>query len=914
MGGGTIPAPTITSTTPANGATGVSELTTIQVEFSQTMPSLPTSAFSLDCPTGTPQLFSVVTSGSTATITPSSPLPTTTVCTVTAYAAEIGNANGNLAADYPFSFTTAAPPTITRLHDIPRGASGGSYTVEGVVIASYQVGGLDGFYIQEPDARVDNDPTTSEGIFVWCNACPVSVSEGDYVRVTGNRSLYQHQTQISATSAGSVSVIDTGHPLPSPEVITLPVPSTMDIMDFYRQYEGMLVTVSNTMTVTEMFQLGRFGELKLIQGGRPTQYTQINAPSVTGYNAYLDELARRTLILDDGLNTQNPDPIIYPQPGGLSASNTVRGGDTITNLTGVLTYTWSGNSASPNAWRIRPVESLLNTYTFTSANPRPVTPPNVGGRFQVASYNVLNYFTTTGAGYTCGPAGTTQCRGADNATELARQQAKIVNTICTLDAAVVGLIELENPRSTDALDIPMQTLVAALNGTASPCGTYDYLLTGTIGGDAIKNGFIYQPSVVTPIGPAWILDDEDPFDRNTRPPLAQVFEENATGERFIVVVNHFKSKGCTGATGANADQGDGQSCWNPDRTVAAGIMADWLDEIQTTTGVNRVLIIGDLNSYGNEDPLTLLESRGYTNLATQTNPNAYGYVFDGQWGTLDYALANPGLLADVVNTAEWHINADEPSVLDYNTNFKTTGQIASFYDSSPFRSSDHDPVLVGLSLGLHAPTVDFVEGDSGISISAGATVSEALSEVSITFTTPVFNTTNTADPNYNDSASNPANYLLLAEGAVSGFQTVSCVAGVSADDDLIPQFSTVHDDLTNTTTLTFDPALGEGVYRLIICGTTSIVSAANPAFHLNDGNDTVIHFTIDLSATPTTPTTPTTPDTFQPLQPEEMGVGQLPSTGETPMWRDMLMRVLVMGGLALVMMAAGWVFRRRDIA
>ena len=88
---------------------------------------------------------------------------------------------------------------------------------------------------------------------------------------------------------------------------------------------------------------------------------------------------------------------------------------------------------------------------------------------------------------------------------------------------------------------------------------------------------------------------------------------------------------------------------------------------------------------------------GYVDLAA-TLDEPYSYVFDGEWGYLDYAMASPTMASQVAGVAEWHINADEPIVLDYNTEFKNAGQIASFYDDDPFRVSDHDPILVGLNL------------------------------------------------------------------------------------------------------------------------------------------------------------------------------------------------------------------------
>ncbi len=104
-----------------------------------------------------------------------------------------------------------------------------------------------------------------------------------------------------------------------------------------------------------------------------------------------------------------------------------------------------------------------------------------------------------------------------------------------------------------------------------------------------------------------------------------------------------------------------------------------------------------MNSYAFEDPITTFTSGGFTNLVrTFGGLAAYSYVFNGESGYLDHALATASLAAQVTGATDWHINPDEPVVLDYNTEFKTTNQITTFYDPGPYRSSDHDPVVIGL--------------------------------------------------------------------------------------------------------------------------------------------------------------------------------------------------------------------------
>ncbi|NUM49044.1 MAG: ExeM/NucH family extracellular endonuclease, partial [Anaerolineales bacterium] len=317
-----------------------------------------------------------------------------------------------------------------------------------------------------------------------------------------------------------------------------------------------------------------------------------------------------------------------------------------------------------------------------------------GGNLKIVSANVLNYFTTLDTGTPiCGPLANQDCRGANDAQEFTRQRDKILNALNELNADIIGLIEIENHATDAALD----DLVSGLNALAGP-GTYAKISTGPIGGDAIKVALLYKTTSIAPIGAYAVLDNTfDPAyqDDKNRPALAQTFSQTITGEIFTVVVNHLKSKGsaCTG----DPDTGDGQGNCNQTRTAAANVLADWLTTDPTGSGDPDFLLLGDLNAYAQEDPITALETEGYTNLIDHfLGASAYSYVFDGQWGYLDYALANATMLTQIAGVSEWHINADEPITLDYNTEYKTPGQITSLYSSDPFRVSDHDPVVVGL--------------------------------------------------------------------------------------------------------------------------------------------------------------------------------------------------------------------------
>ncbi|NUN65608.1 ExeM/NucH family extracellular endonuclease [Pseudanabaena biceps] len=585
----------------------------------------------------------------------------------------------------------------------------GIQTIEGIVTRAF-LGAtkLNGFYVQEEDADSDGNDATSEAIFVYDPNGKFAGSVGDKVRITGTVKEFTstsngNNSSLTELDITSGTVLDLGASvLPTVTNIQLPTTSSTDL----ERYEGMLINLSaatGNLTVTENFQLGRFGQVVLAVDGasnqagtdaRFDQYTQFNAPSVSGYAAYLAEIANRRIYLDDGSGTQNVDPTLFGRGGQpLSASNTLRSGDTVANITGVLDERFEG-------YRIQTSTGV----NFTPTNDRPVTPPAVGGTLKIGSFNVLNYFNDldTNTVVTFANGLQFEPRGANTTTEFNRQRDKTINAIIATGADVLGLTEIENNGygSTSAI----QDLVNGLNAIAG-AGTYAFInpSSNSLGTDAISVAFIYKPSKVTTVGAAAFIPNfygTGSFDLVGRKPLAQTFQQISTGEQFTAVINHFKSKGSSSGGVGDADAGDGQGFSNGTRTRQAQDLAAWLATNPTGTSDADYILLGDFNAYAQENPLTTLASSGYNNLSPNTN---YSYVFNGQVGALDHALGNSTLASQVTGAIEWHINADEPTVLDYNTEFKSAGQVNSLYSSQPFRTSDHDPVLVGLNLNS-APT------------------------------------------------------------------------------------------------------------------------------------------------------------------------------------------------------------------
>ena len=584
------------------------------------------------------------------------------------------------------------PPAVVKIHEIQgTGLSspllGQGATVEAVVTAVKP--GLNGYYLQEEDADADADPQTSEGIFVFSSTTVGSVEVGDQVRVTGTVGEFtssagagSSQTQLSNVTVDELAALVE---LPAVTQVDFPLVSTTEL----EWYEGMRVELVDELVISEYFNYDRFGEVVLakpLEGqDRLHTPTAVVDPGASA-QALAAEQALRIITLDDYNSSQNPAVIPHPGNGEpFSAENSFRGGDTVTGVVGVIDHTFG-------LYRIQPTEY----GDYEAVNPRPTEAPDVGGSLQVASFNVLNYFLTLddGTNDICGPSQTLECRGADSQEEFDRQRVKILEALEGLDADVVGLIEMENTPGVE----PAADLVEGLNERMG-AGTYDYIDTGVIGTDAIRLGFIYKPGTVTPIGDYAILDssvDSRFNDDLNRPMLTQTFEEVATHARVTVSVNHLKSKGSDCNDVGDPDLGDGQGNCNVTRTLAAEAIADFLASDPTDSGDPDHLVIGDLNSYDEEDPITALLDEGYTDLVEEFGGEfAYGYVFDGKVGYLDHALSNEPLTPQVTGAAEWHINADEPDILDYNLDF---GRPATYFEPNKYRSSDHDPVLVGLDL------------------------------------------------------------------------------------------------------------------------------------------------------------------------------------------------------------------------
>ncbi|MGW4929798.1 ExeM/NucH family extracellular endonuclease [Agromyces sp. NPDC004153] len=559
-------------------------------------------------------------------------------------------------------------------------------TVEGVVTADHRVdGSYRGFYIQTPGP--DTTPGASDGIFVLVGtAATPSFAIGDLVRATGVAQESGSVTRVNASGAGaSVEVVQAGFGALAPTNLAATV-----LGSAREAFEGMLVHPTGTFRVVSSHNLQNFGELWTSAGGAmPVEAFEQQAPTTTAANNITAANNNARLILDDGWDVNTSDA---RHPGGqpyFTKELVVRNGDNVTFPTGggVLSFGFSN-------WRVQPPLPINDASpanlkpTFTAVNTRPgLTAPAVGGDVTVAAFNVLNYFTTFSDD-------NPEARGAANAEEFAIQKSKIVEAINGLDADVVALQEIENSvKLGEAPDEALADLVAGLNADAGS-KVWDYVRTPAALHDAaitdfITNAIIFKPAVVKPSGEAQTIIDEAVWDI-AREPIAQTFKY---GKSFLTVVaNHFKSK-----SGTDPTPQQGQDAFNDERVEQANDLLEFANTLSEGKK-NAVYLVGDFNAYSKEDPVQVFAKAGWTDLAFAKARGQYTYTFDGELGSLDHVIASPAATDRVAGVGVWPINSPEWQQREYWGTAAEAG--------TPYRSSDHDPIVVGVGSPNASTKVD----------------------------------------------------------------------------------------------------------------------------------------------------------------------------------------------------------------
>ncbi|WPU55751.1 ExeM/NucH family extracellular endonuclease [Stenotrophomonas acidaminiphila] len=551
----------------------------------------------------------------------------------------------------------ARGPAVTAIGQVqgsgPRSPlEGRQVTVEGFVTADLRAG-LGGVFLQDAG---DGDPATSDALFVQLDPAR-ALPAGQWLRVTGTVQELAAGKGGQTLTALQAETLAAARARPAPAVTVLEaVPASWEAL------EGMKVRITAPLTLAGQDQLARHGELAVAFDGRLWQPTELAAAGTAENTALVADNARRRLRLDDGSSQRDPGRVSYlPEAAQLRTGMVFRG------VEGVVDQRHDGD------YRLQ-----LTVALPVPAIERP-QPPVVAGALRIAAFNLENYFNGDGHG-----GGFPTLRGAKTFAQFQAQQAKLVATIRGLDADVAALMELENDGY--GPDSAIAGLVRALNEGQGKDRHWAFVDAGKGPGDnPIRVGIIYRAARVAPVGKPAVLERE-PFGERSRVPLAQAFRMGRKGRPFVVVANHFKSKGCSEASGADADQNDGQGCWTATRVESARLLHQWLQRDPTGSGSVDAVLLGDFNAYAMEAPIRQLQADGWRDAFKVAGvPQPYSYVYNGLTGRLDHALLNPGMAARLKGAAEWHINADEADDAGYQ------GRNVP----GPWRSSDHDPLLLG---------------------------------------------------------------------------------------------------------------------------------------------------------------------------------------------------------------------------
>ncbi|WP_257978373.1 ExeM/NucH family extracellular endonuclease [Aeromonas caviae] len=631
-----------------------------------------------------------------------------------------------------------------------------AYATRGVV--TQVVSGLyKGFFIQ--DEQGDGDPATSDGLFVYSTKANAAVVPGAEVCVSGKVKEYFNQTQINADElvvtrpAGAV-----------PAAVDLVPVAGESLSQLLERHEGMQVRLvpGSSLVVTRNFSFdydGKRNNLVLSYGAPLIKSTQkFAAMSEEASNWALRNQQNQLVVETDA---KAPDGVLPWFPGFNAEDGYLRIGDKLNGLEGALGYSY-------NLFRLVASNSIDASQIDHSGWDRVETPELAeAGDLRVASFNVLNFFTTV-VGGDANPTGSN--RGALTVAEFELQRTKIVSAITRLNADVVGLMEIENNGYGD--NSAIANLVAALNA-AQPDEADHYRWIASpdgkpIGTDAITVGLIYRPASVSPQGAASLIalpvQQAEAVDASGKPvainqgmreSLVQRFSSPKGDAPLTLVVNHLKSKGSACFEDypdyASADPLDGQGHCNALRVSAAKVLGERLKEL-----AGDLLLIGDMNAYGMEDPIRVLtdydpaaqarqimsasfttlagqpfeesgsalgKGYGFVNLNTRFHgTDTYSYSYEGELGNLDHALANPSLAAKVIGIEDWHINSAESNFFEYGS--KYSGQLAK--SEGPFSASDHDPVLVAIQYPLPPAGVLSLES-AAANVEEGNTLSLSVS-------------------------------------------------------------------------------------------------------------------------------------------------------------------------------------------
>jgi len=513
---------------------------------------------------------------------------------------------------------------------------GQQVTVQGIVTLVQHEKGL---YIEQPGS--DRDDRTSNAVFIQTKDLPAGIAQGALISAKGEVSEIGKGRYTLTAITGITEMIKcaSGEALPLTD-ISLPLNGPGR-----EALESMRIQINDSLMVSDVYQFGR-GNFTLSGNGPQFVPTEVMNP---GRDTARMLTKNRAFALP-ALLTPAADHT------GLLVS-----GASIKHITGVL-----GHDG-------RDLRISLQSIESESATGFELPAAAANGSIRSVGMNLHNYFNGNGKG-----SDFPTPRGAKTFKAFQLQRDRIGAAIKVLDPHILGVMELENDGF--GSNSAAQDLIQLANHATGKPWAVSRPAGDNTGTDVITVGVFYRSDRLKPVGPAKTLTGPE-FNRS-RQPLAQVFQPLPDGEKVLVVINHLKSKGSCPDSGENANQKDGQGCWNPMRQASAEKMSAWAKAVAESAGTNNILVLGDMNAYRNEDPIGAIRDAGFTELMDKKQGRAYSFVFYGQRGTLDYAFCSEALLENVQQAFIWNVNAALPVKMDLPEPW--------------LRFSDHDPVVVDI--------------------------------------------------------------------------------------------------------------------------------------------------------------------------------------------------------------------------
>ena len=299
------------------------------------------------------------------------------------------------------------------------------------------------------------------------------------------------------------------------------------------------------------------------------------------------------------------------------------------------------------------------TPKFINNKPEP-KPKMLKGGLLVCAANIQNYFYDLG-GY---------AQRKTTKEQQALQTQKICKAFKQIDADIYALCEIQKG------DSAAQMLVDAMNKMAKK-NLYAYVSHGWTNSDMISCGYIYRTDKVKPYGEMQYAY-QDTMSHYRYRLMACGFEQLTSGEKFVLNINHLRSKRGTGA------ESNEKRMANVDSLL---VMLDKIEQEQVF-GDSDILLVGDYNSYTQEEPIQTLVRAGYADMVMRDDSTGYSYVYHSEAGYLDRVFASESMAKQVKQVAVYHLNAD----YFYSRGFKRG------LDDTMFRYADHDPILIRVEL------------------------------------------------------------------------------------------------------------------------------------------------------------------------------------------------------------------------